>query len=113
MREINNNNFDVKNVQKPELKPTQTPAKSEPVENEEKKEIKDFSNPTEVLGRAQVSKADNLKQDVALMKKNPDVVESANKFFDMAYAQLSAKKDPEAYEKAATMASLYAEEISK
>lgn len=78
----------------------------------EGKEIKDFSNPTEILGRSQVNKVDNLQTDVAFSVAHPDTVESADRFFDMAYAQLQAKKDPHAYEKASAMASIYAEEIS-
>lgn len=69
-------------------------------EDTEQKVVKDFSNPTEVLGRSQISKADNLKADVAFGMANYDAMESSNRLFDIAYNQLSEKNDPHAYEKA-------------
>lgn len=111
MREINNN-VDFAKLQNTELKSNKV-EKSEPqsVEKAEEDAIKDFSNPTEVLGRSQVSKSDNLSEDVNFAIANPDAVASADKFFDMAYAQLKSENDPNAYEKASTMASIYAKEI--
>jgi hypothetical protein len=67
--------------------------------------IKDFSNPTaEALGRSQVSGADNLKADIAFGITNPKVINSSNKLFDLTYAQLTKENDPQAYEKACTIA---------
>lgn len=77
----------------------------------EEADVKDFSNPTEILGRSQVNKADNLKEDVAFGMENPQKIQSADKFFEVAYAQLSKNKDPYAYEKASYMASIYAQEL--
>lgn len=82
---------------------SKTQGKAEPSfcgEDTEKKVVKDFSNPTEVLGRSQINKADNLKADVAFGLANPNAISNSDRFFDIAYAQLLEKDDPHAYEKA-------------
>lgn len=113
MREINNNSIDVAKVQKPEIKSASNEQIDTKItEESEKLNKSDFSNPTEVLGRSQVQKADNLKEDVKFGLANPNAIESSDKFFNMAYAQLQAKGDPEAYEKAASMASFYAKDLA-
>lgn len=75
------------------------------------KVVKDLSDQTEVLGRSQISKTDNLACDVAFGMQNPQAIESADKFFNIAYAQLVKDNDPNAYEKASAMASIYAREM--
>ena len=60
----------------------------------------DFSNPTEVLGRSQVNKPDNIKEDVAFGIANPNAINNSDKLFEIAYKSLQSKGDPEAYEKA-------------
>lgn len=75
------------------------------------KVVKDLSDQTEVLGRSQISKTDNLACDVAFGMQNPQAIESADKFFNIAYAQLVKDNDPNAYEKASSMASIYAREL--
>lgn len=75
------------------------------------KVVNDLSNQTELLGRSQICKKDNLTCDVAFGMKNPQAIESADKFFEMAYAQLVNENEPDAYEKASAMASIYAREI--
>lgn len=67
-------------------------------------EIKDFSNPTEMLGRSQVSKTDNLKSDVAFSKEHPEILNNSDKLFELAFESLSANGDPNAYEKACAIA---------
>lgn len=114
MREINKNSSSVEiaKIQKPELKASSSENADKKVSEEsEKLNVNDFSNPTEVLGRSQVSKADNLKADVAFGIAHPEAIAGADRFFDMAYAQLQEKGDPAAYEKASSMASLYAKEL--
>lgn len=94
---------------------TKSAEKSEPQSAEETaapKVVNDLSNQTEVLGRSQISKADNLKADVAFGMQNFDAIKSADRFFDIAYAQLVEDNDPNAYEKASTMASIYAKELA-
>lgn len=114
MREINNNskNVEVAKLQKPELKSNVNEEVDKKLtEESEKLNVSDFSNPTEVLGRSQVSKADNIKSDVSFGLAHPNVIAKSDKFFDIAFAQLQAKGDPEAYEKAASIASVYAKEL--
>ena len=114
MREIKNN-VEIGKAKKANTK-NEKQEKAEPqfcVEMETDSEIKDFSNPSaEVLGRSQVNKADNLKADVAFGAEHPETIASADKFFDIAYNTLQTKKEPNAYEIAATMASIYANEIT-
>lgn len=79
--------------------------KSEPQfcgEDAEQKVVKDLSSQHEVSGRSQVSKAaaDNFQKDIAFGIANPDAIASSDRFFDIAYNQLSEKNDPNAYEKA-------------
>ena len=113
MREINNNSIDVPKIQKPEAKSASNEQVDKKITDEsEKLNTSDFSNPTEVLGRSQVQKADNLKEDVKFGLANPNAIQSSDKFFDMAYSQLQAKGDPEAYEKASSMSALYAKELA-
>lgn len=114
MREINknNNSVEIAKMPKPELKASSgEEADKKVIEEAEKLNVSDFSNPTEVLGRSQVNKTDNLKADVSFGLAHPDAIESADRFFNMAYAQLQEKGDPAAYEKAASMASIYAKEL--
>lgn len=112
MREIKNN-VEIGKAQGADFKSSKT-EKSEPqfCAELEETDLKDFSNPTEILGRSQVSKADNLKEDVAFGMANPQAIASADKFFNIAYAQLLSQNDPNAYEKASTMASIYAKELA-
>jgi len=78
----------------------------------EEKVIQDFSNPkAETLGRSQVSKTDNLQADVAFGMTHPEAIAKADNFFDQAYAQLQAKKDPNAYENACKITSAYVSEF--
>lgn len=104
MREINKN-IDIGKVQKTELKSNDSgKIDSQPITSEGK-EIKDFSNPTaEALGRSQVSKTDNLKSDVAFASAYPQALSKSDKLFNMALAKLEADNDPDAYEKACSIA---------
>ena len=111
MREISKN-MDTGKIPKQDVKFCGTEKAEPQVTIQEGKEIKDFSNPTEILGRSQVNKVDNLQADVAFSIANPEAVESADKFFDMAYAQLQKKGDPEAYEKASAIAVAYVQELA-
>jgi len=89
--------------------------KSEPQfcgEETNPKVVNDLSNQTEVLGRSQISKADNLSSDVTFGMQNYQAIESADKFFDIAYAQLVKDNEPNAYEKASTMSAIYAKELA-
>ena len=53
-----------------------------------------------------------MKSDIAFLKSNPDAVKKAEAFFDMTYAHLLQKDVPNAYEKAAAMATMFARELT-
>lgn len=109
MREIDKNlkfskiqNIDFK--AKPEANDQKISAEA----NNDENIIKDFSNPTaETLGRSQVNKSDNLENDIAFGISNPKAITNADKFFDIAFQNLQAEGDPEAYEKAAAMTDIF------
>lgn len=104
MREINKN-MDLGKVQKSELKSNDSEKMDLQPITSEGKEIKDFSNPTaEALGRSQVNKTDNLKSDVAFASAYPQAISKSDKLFNMALAKLEADGDPNAYEKACSIA---------
>lgn len=114
MREIKNINAGQGQVP-PNIEP-KSAEKSEPQfsgSETSPKVVKDLSDQTEVLGRSQICKTDNLACDVKFGMQNPQAIESADKFFNIAYAQLTKDNDPNAYEKASTMASIYAREMYK
>lgn len=104
MREVNRN-VDIAKIQKQDIKFGNAET-IEPAKTEEKSaiEIKDFSNPTELLGRSQVSKTDNNKTDVAFGVANPAAIERSDKLFEMAFKGLQESGDPNAYEKACAIA---------
>lgn len=109
MREINNTNL---NLQKTDLK-IDKPQIEEKVKTEKEYSVNDFSNPkAESLGRSQIISGDNLKKDVQFMLEHTKAVNSAEKFFNMTYADLLSKDVPNAYEKAAAMATMFAQEIA-
>lgn len=104
MREINKN-MDIGKIQKSELKSNDSDKMDLQPITSEGKEIKDFSNPTaEALGRSQVSKTDNLKSDIAFGISHPEAISKSDKLFNMALAKLEADGDPDAYEKACSIA---------
>lgn len=104
MREINNN-MDIGKAQKVDVKSTKLEkVDSQPIGGHEER-ITDFSNPSaEVLGRSQVSKTDNLQEDVSFGLAHPQAIELSDKLFNLAYDKLSAEGDPNAYEKACAIA---------
>ena len=75
-------------------------------------EYTDFSNPkAESLGRSQVSKPDNVENDVKFMMKNPEFCAKANMFFDNAYEIFKQNNEEHAYEKSAQMLSACKDEF--
>lgn len=110
---------EIKKIEVGQVPPTiepKTAEKSEPqfcAEKVDAKVINDLSNPSEILGRSQICKTDNLNCDVTFGMQKPQAIESADKFFNIAYAQLVNDNDPNAYEKASAMASIYARELHK
>lgn len=65
-----------------------------------------------IAGKSQI-KADNVANDLVTFCANPKAVELSDKFFDKAYAQLLAQKDPNAYEKACLLTSQFVAECTK
>ena len=65
-----------------------------------------------IAGKSQI-KADNVANDLVTFCSNPKAVELSEQFFDKAYAQLLAKKDPNAYEKACLLTSQFVAECTK
>lgn len=114
MREIKKINAgQIPNIEQKSAEKSESPEPQFSGNETNTKVINDLSNQTELLGRSQICKKDNLTCDVAFGMKNPQAIESADKFFNLAYAQLVKENDPNAYEKASSMASIYARELHK
>lgn len=103
---------DIRNIQNADIKFCAQDKAETPTDSvAEEKGIKNLASHTEVVGRSQVSESDSLKKDVAFGLAHPGAIAGADKFFDMAYAQLKSENDPHAYEKASAMSSMYAKEL--
>lgn len=81
-------------------------------QQENAKVIENLSGHADVVGRSQIQKADNVKEDVNFMLKNPEIMMKAEQFFNMAYQKLLSEDSPNAYEKAASMATVFARELA-
>lgn len=104
MSKINNNNVEIGKVQKIDSKIEKTES-NEPQTVANEATIKDFSNPSaEALGRSQVHSTDNLQSDVSFGMAHPEAIENSDKLFNIAFAGLSQNGDPNAYEKACSIA---------
>lgn len=88
MREINNNNLNFSGVQKYDQQKEKQSSQQDFVKEEqpEKAEIQDLSQlPAAITGRSLVQfKGNAIDNDVKFMMDNPEVVEKANRFFEMA-----------------------------
>ncbi len=118
MREINNQNN--LNFPKVEIrKDTQQPIETVKSEDAAAQAIttEDLSlSPEAVIGRSQVqmsgvSKTDNLEADMKTMLDNPQSVQKAVDFFDIAYNHLQQKGADDAYEKAAVLTNAFKEDF--
>ena len=104
MRDVKNN-VEIGKLKKSELKVNKADKQElQACENSEETSLKDFSNPTEVLGRSQVNKSDNLEQDVTFGINQAKAISNSDRLFDIAFKQLKADGEPNAYEKACTIA---------
>lgn len=63
------------------------------------------------LGRSQVSKPDNIENDVKFFMKNEKFCTQANFFFDNAYEFLKKQNEEHAYERSAQMMDAYRNEF--
>lgn len=107
MREIDNMNairFQKVEIKKDKPKKSAAPEGCE--DNIEFQNVKAAS-----LGRSQVSKPDNVENDIKFMMKNPELVMQANMFFDNAYDLLKSKNEERAYEKSAQMMQAFRDEF--
>jgi len=76
------------------------------------KVVSNLTGPAAMVGRSQVKKADNLNEDINFLLNNPQAIKKAEAFFNMAYEKLLKEDSPNAYEKAAAMATAYAREMA-
>jgi hypothetical protein len=80
-------------------------------ESESPKEITDLANmPSEVLGRSQIAK-DDIEHDMKIMIENPDMVEKANKFYEMAENVLKQSGSEHPAEEAAILTEAFRKEF--
>lgn len=92
MREINNNSnsLNFSGVQKFDQQKEHQAQSQEPVSQETSPqvEMQDLSQmPSAVTGRSLVFKGNPVEKDIQFMLKNPEFVEKANNFFDLAESQ--------------------------
>lgn len=113
MREIPNNTgvpFSPKADLKPETPKTQE-IKAETTEVSAKGTEDLSKSPSAISGRSLVSGADTIENDVKTMMENPEAVEKANKFFDLAEGQYRDKGVENPYEKAAALTEAFKKEF--
>ena len=104
MRDVKNN-VEIGKLQKSELRAGKIEKKEvQALEGTEEVSFKDFSNPTEALGRSQVKKSDSFKGDVTFAMAQPKAISNADKLFDIAFKRLQLDGDPNAYENACVIA---------
>lgn len=109
MREVNNNPEFGKVPQRRDV----SFAKSEEISqgaapDAEENLISTFDNAkAEVLGRSHVNNLNALQNDINFGMKNPETIQKADKFFDMAYAQTGD------YAKASELTAAYVDEFHK
>ncbi|MBR1754482.1 hypothetical protein IJ732_06555 [bacterium] len=111
MTEINRMNG-IQNIQGVQHAQAAKPILGDNGEQAEKKTIENLAGQADIVGRSQIKRADNVKEDVNFMLKNPDIMAKTEAFFNLAYAQLLKEDSPNAYEKAASMATTFAREIA-
>lgn len=118
MREINNQNnlnFPKVEIKKEVQQPVEAPKAEEM--NAQGMTTEDLSlSPEAVIGRSQVqmsgiNKTDSLEADMKTMLDNPQSVQKAVEFFDIAYNHLQSKGADDAYEKAAVLTNAFKEDF--
>lgn len=74
------------------------------VSDEEKEQIKDFSNiKAETIGRSLLFKGtDNINNDIKAAIENPQIVENSDKLFELAYSEAINSNVQNPYEAAAS-----------
>ena len=118
MREINNQNnlnFPKVELKKDIQQPVEIHRDEEPTMQAAQTENLALA-PEAVIGRSQVqmsgiNKTDNLEADMKMMLDNPQSVQKAVDFFDIAYNHLQQKGADDAYEKAAVLTNAFKEDF--
>ena len=118
MSEIKNNDVlkhfnPVAKVAKP--KTNESKAKNNNAEEvDSEQHLRDLGNsPAEAIGRSQVSKADNLVNDMNFMRQNPKLVLHADEFFDYTLNQFVKEGKADAYEQACIATARFINEFAK
>ena len=104
MSELNGPNFSVNKVNFQGVQKQPQEVTVQESSGTDAPKIKDFSNPTEVLGRSQVKKADNSNSDLKMLLENPQIAENSDKIFEAAYAAAKAAGAEHPYEEASEFA---------
>lgn len=114
MTEINSNSQNI-NIQKnTQIKREKKQIASDAKLADEKKQVQDLgNNPSEMIGRSQVTKADNLASDMKTFKNNPQLIMHADEFFDYALNEFSKQGRADAYEQAVLATAQFVNEFSK
>lgn len=68
-------------------------------------------SPSAVSGRSLINSADTIENDVKIMMENPEAIEKANLFFDVAEAQYRKDGVENPYEKAAALTEAFKKEF--
>lgn len=116
MTEINNNDISKNiNIQKnTQVKREETPIASDAKIADDAKKVQDLgNNPSEMIGRSQVAKADNLASDMKTFKNNPQLIMYADEFFDYTLNEFNKQGKPDAYEQAILATAQFVNEFSK
>ncbi len=111
MREINNNpnNLSFAGVQKYDQQKENSAPQQEVTQPEasQQNEMQDLSQmPSAVTGRSLVFQGNPIDKDIKFLMENPEFVEKANKFFDVAESQVG-------YENAAKLMDGFVKEFQK
>ena len=103
MSEINGTNFSVNQVNFNSTKKTINESPRE-INEEQEPILKDFSDPkAEALGRSVLVKdADNVKNDLKNLIKNPQIADNSDKMFETAYQSAVTSGIENPYEEAST-----------
>ena len=123
MREINNqnnlNNFPKVEIKKETAQPNEVLAQQD-TPSQQAFQTEDLSlSPEAVIGRSQVQMSEKtgvngtkaLEADMKIMLENPEFVEKAVDFFDIAYNRLQEKGVENPYEKAAVLTNAFKEDF--
>ncbi|MDD3237931.1 MAG: hypothetical protein PHV37_07540 [Candidatus Gastranaerophilales bacterium] len=95
-----------KKIEQPEVKP-------QPEETQAECPNCDIPAGLGVAGQSQVKQPENILTDIDFAKKHPELVEKADKYFDITLNGLLAKGEPDAYEKACQLTKAFTEEFAQ